>query len=78
MWSDVEADPAACPGGGSAAQPAPLLPNGFPAGRALCPVCSDFVALDNGAVVPHDTFRGAVDGAEAANRAAWFNTVGWN
>lgn len=82
MWSDREADPPACPGSGTAAAPAPALPDGFPGGRALCPVCLDFVTLtgavtDAGALVAHETFRGASDPDEAQHRADWFNTFGW-
>ncbi|MDN8548537.1 hypothetical protein PUW81_005395 [Microbacterium sp. NM3R9] len=59
-------------------EPAPQLPNGFPDGRALCPVCSDFAMLRDGVIAPHDAYRGTSDPAEAADRAAWFNHVGWN
>lgn len=78
MWSDREADAAACPGASGAAEPAPLLPDGFPAGRALCPECWGFVPLTAGVLAPHDTFRGAGDDAEASDRAAWFNAYGWS
>jgi hypothetical protein len=78
MWSDREADAAACRGAGAAAEPAPLLRNGFPGGRALCAVCWGFVPIDDGVRTPHDAFRGANDDIEAADRAAWFNEYGWS
>lgn len=78
MWSDRQADAAACPGAGTAAEPAAALPNGFPHGRGLCPVCWGFVPVADGALVAHDAFRGAADETEAADRAAWFNASGWS
>lgn len=78
MWSEVQADPPVCPGSGEHADPAPVLPDGFPHGRGLCPACSAFVALRGGALAQHDAFRGTTDAAVAAGRAEWFNTVGWN
>jgi hypothetical protein len=78
MWSDVQADAAACPGAGRTATAAPALANGFPDGRALCPECWGFVPLDGDVVAPHDAFRGAADDAETADRAAWFNAYGWS
>ena len=78
MWSDREADPPGCPGSATPGAPAPLLADGFPHGRALCPVCLDFVAVtDAGALVAHDTFRGASSPEEARGRADWFNAFGW-
>lgn len=77
MWSDAEADPLACPGAGSAERAAPPLPDGFPFGRALCPECTGFVALERGRLAPHDAYR-AGDPAEDVRRAEWFNSVGWN
>ena len=78
MWSDRQADPPECRGSSTSAVPAPRLADGFPAGRALCPVCLDFVAVtDAGALVVHDTFRGASSPHEARERAEWFNTFGW-
>ncbi|WP_345803130.1 hypothetical protein AAIB33_08640 [Microbacterium sp. AZCO] len=78
MWSDLQADPPACPGSGAPATPAEPLDDGFPEGRAVCPVCLDFVAITReGALAPHDTFRGAATPEEAAHRAEWFNTFGW-
>jgi hypothetical protein len=77
MWSDREADAAACVGAGAPAAPAPRLDDGFPGGRALCPQCWGFVPVDGAALAPHDAFRGAEDDAEAAARAAWFNVFGW-
>lgn len=78
MWSDREADPPECPGSGEEAQAAPLLPDGFPTGRAVCPVCLDFVALTAaGRLVDHESFRGAATPDEARARADWFNAFGW-
>ncbi len=77
MWSDAEADPLACPGGGSAARPARALPDGFPFGRALCPECTGFVAVESGRLASHDAYR-AGDPIEDERRADWFNNVGWN
>ncbi|WP_322411881.1 hypothetical protein [Microbacterium invictum] len=53
------------------------LPDGFPHGRAVCPVCWDFVDLENDALTDHDAFTGPSDEQDAAARAAWFNTHGW-
>jgi hypothetical protein len=44
----------------------------------LCAVCTAFVEVRDGRLVQHDAFRGTTDAAEAAARAEWFNTVGWN
>ncbi|MFI8593429.1 hypothetical protein ACIGCK_03235 [Microbacterium sp. NPDC078428] len=78
MWADRDADPPRCAGSRIPAEPAPALPGGFPGGRALCPVCTGFVALTRDArLATHDAFRGAETGAEASARAAWFNTHGW-
>ncbi|WP_460775137.1 hypothetical protein [Microbacterium sp. GXF7504] len=77
MWSDAQADPPRCPGGGRAAEPAPTLASGFPGGRALCPECTGFVPLEDGILAAHDAFRGTVDRAEREGRAAWFNAFGW-
>ncbi|MFH8250422.1 hypothetical protein ACH3VR_08675 [Microbacterium sp. B2969] len=78
MWSDLQADPPECPGSGSRAEAAAGLPDGFPHGRAVCPVCLDFVELSpGGELEQHDTFRGAAEREEAAHRAEWFNTFGW-
>ena len=46
MWADAAADPAHCPGSGEPGTPAAPLADGFPDGRAMCPVCHRFVALD--------------------------------
>lgn len=78
MWSDAQADPPRCPGSGTAGEAAARLADGFPGGRALCPVCTGFVALEDGALARHDAFRGTTDAAEARHRAEWFNSVGWN
>lgn len=45
MWADSGADDPRCPGSGAPGSPAEILPNGFPGGRALCPVCLQFVPL---------------------------------
>jgi hypothetical protein len=54
------------------------LPDGFPFGRGMCPVCTGFVELADGRLERHDAFRGTTDAAEGEARAQWFNTVGWN
>ena len=46
MWTDAGADDPHCPGSGSPGTAAPTLANGFPGGRAVCPDCLGFVALD--------------------------------
>ncbi len=82
MWSDAQADPPACPGGGAPASPASPLPDGFPHGLALCRVCHGFVplteAVDDGraqsVLAPHAAFTGTAD---ARRRAEWFNAHGW-
>ncbi|POX68455.1 hypothetical protein C3481_00660 [Microbacterium sp. Ru50] len=78
MWSDAQADPPRCAGSGEPAEAAPSLPDGFPFGRGMCPVCTGFVALADGRLERHDAFRGTTDAAEGEARAQWFNTVGWN
>ncbi|GAA2011803.1 hypothetical protein HLA99_12450 [Microbacterium ulmi] len=79
MWSELEADPPACAGGGRHAAKARLLPGGFPGGRALCLVCWGFVELSpDETLAAHDAFRGAGSEEEASSRAAWFNTYGWD
>lgn len=77
MWSDREADAAACAGSGAPATPAPRLADGFPDGRALCPECWGFAPVVGTALAAHDAFRGAADAEEAAARGAWFNAFGW-
>nr|WP_307328179.1 hypothetical protein [Microbacterium sp. SORGH_AS_1204] len=77
LWSDLQADPPECAGAGAPAEPAPELPDGFPAGRALCSVCWAFVDVVNGALTPHDSWRGDDSRAEADRRREWFNTFGW-
>ncbi len=78
LWSDVQADPPACSGEGSPAEPAPILRDGYPDGRALCPVCWAFVDRDaRGMLVAHDTWRGDATRADADRRREWFNTFGW-
>jgi hypothetical protein len=77
MWSERDADPPACGGSGTRVTPAPALPDGFPHGRGLCPVCAGFVPLRGGRIDPHDAFRGTDDLAAASDRAAWFNAHGW-
>lgn len=78
MWSDAQADPPRCAGSGEPAEAAPSLPDGFPFGRGMCPVCTGFVALADGRLERHDAFRGTTDAAEGEARAQWFNTVGWS
>lgn len=77
MWADAGADALHCAGSGAPGTPAPRVAGGFPGGRALCPVCLEFVDLDrDGRMVPHDTSSAASD-LESAARAEWFNTFGW-
>lgn len=78
LWSDAEADAPRCAGSGQSSDPAPALPSGFPGDRALCPECTAFVGRRDGRLEDHDTFRRPVDRAEAAERADWFNSFGWN
>lgn len=78
LWTDLQADPPACSAGGLAAEPARELPDGFPDGRAVCPVCWAFVPLDDGGrLSPHDTWRGDATRDEADRRREWFNAHGW-
>ena len=78
MWTDAGADPAHCPGSGEPAAPAATLADGFPDGRALCPVCLRFVALsDDGLLLAHDTSDETETDAEAQGRREWFNAFGW-
>ena len=78
MWTDAGADDPRCPGSGSPGTAAPTLASGFPGGRALCPDCLGFVALDlDGRLVAHDTWSAASD-SEAVERAEWFNAHGWS
>jgi hypothetical protein len=78
MWTDAAADPARCPGSGGPDAPAARLADGFPDGRALCPVCLRFVALtEDGRRVEHDTTDAAETATEARSRREWFNTHGW-
>ncbi|MFB3980012.1 hypothetical protein [Microbacterium proteolyticum] len=78
LWNDLQADPPECPAGGSPAEPAPRLDDGFPGGRSLCPTCWAFVPLqDDGTLRPHDTWRGDPTRADADRRREWFNTFGW-
>lgn len=78
MWADRDADPPRCEGSRADAVAAATLSDGFSDGRAPCPVCTAFVPLTADArLATHDAFRGAETDAEAAARAAWFNTHGW-
>ena len=78
LWSDRQADPARCPGSGEPGEPAAELPDGFPGGRALCPRCQRFVALDDGGrLVEHDTDDAEASDAELLRAREWFNTHGW-
>ena len=78
MWSDREADAPRCDGSGRAAAPAALLPDGFPHGLALCPVCWGFVPVQDDHLAEHDFFRGATSAEESTHRAEWFNAFGWD
>lgn len=78
MWTDAGADPAHCPGSGEPGTPAPTLADGFPDGRALCPVCLRFVDLDGeSCLVAHDTASRAETDAATRRRREWFNEHGW-
>lgn len=78
MWTDAGADAAHCPGSGERGTAAALLADGFPDGRALCPVCHRFFALDgDDRLVPHDTSDDGETDAETRRRREWFNTHGW-
>lgn len=78
MWSDAASDPARCDGSGVAAGPAAALADGYPHGRALCPWCARFVALDpSGRLEPHDASDESEPDAEIARRREWMNLHGW-
>ena len=78
MWADAAADPAHCPGSGEHGTPAAPLPDGYPDGRAMCPVCHRFVPLDADArLAPHDTTDESETDAETRRRQEWFNVHGW-
>jgi len=77
MWAEAAADPLRCDGTGLAGRSAATLPDGWPDGRALCPICHRFVALDDGVLAPHDTSDPGEPETEALRRRDWFNTIGW-
>lgn len=77
LWTDAGADAPRCPGSGTPASPAAVLPSGFPGGRGLCPVCLRFVDLQGGRLIEHDTWDAASE-REAPERATWFNAHGWD
>lgn len=77
MWTNAGADAPRCPGSRSPASVAPVLDSGFPDGRALCTTCLEFVALEDGRLIEHDTGSAASD-VEATERADWFNAFGWH
>jgi hypothetical protein len=78
MWADAGADPARCSGSGDPGSPAERLADGFPNGRALCPVCLRFVPLDEtGRLVEHDTSDESEMDADIRDRREWFNVHGW-
>jgi hypothetical protein len=77
LWTDAGADEPRCQGSGAVADAAPTLPDGFPAGRALCPHCLGFVGLDANRLREHDTADGHSD-SETEQRAEWFNRHGWS
>ena len=78
MWTDAGADPLRCPGSGEPGEPAAQLANGFPGGRAVCPHCQRFIALDaSGRLAEHDTSDPDEPADETAQRREWFNTHGW-
>ncbi len=74
----MQTDPPECPGAGAVAEPAARLDDGFPEGRAVCPVCWAFVSLTaEGTLEPHDSWRGDESRQEADRRREWFNAYGW-
>ena len=75
MWTDAGADAPRCSGSGAPGTPAPVLANGFPGGRALCPACLNFIPLDDERLIEHDTWSAASD---SSDRAEWFNTRGFS
>ena len=78
MWTDAGADAPRCRGSGEPGEPAANLADGYPHGRALCPMCLRFVPLDDaGALVEHDTTDATETDAEARRRGEWFNGHGW-
>ena len=78
LWSDLQADPPECPASGTPAEAAPVLADGYPGGRALCPVCWAFVLRRaDGTLRRHRSWRGDATRADADRRRAWFNTHGW-
>ncbi|KQZ84546.1 hypothetical protein ASD56_11395 [Microbacterium sp. Root166] len=78
MWADAAADAARCSGSGGSGSPALPLPDGYPNGRALCPLCLRFVALDaDDRIAEHDTADPADTPDEARRRREWLNTNGW-
>lgn len=77
MWTDATADPARCTGSGEPGEPAAVLADGWPHGRALCPVCHRFVPLEDGRLTSHETSGPHETDAETAHRREWLNTHGW-
>ena len=78
MWSDAGADPAHCSGSGEPGEPAAPLADGFPDGRALCPVCLRFIELDaDSRLLAHDTADETETDVEASRRRDWLNAHGW-
>lgn len=77
LWSELQADPPECAAAGEAAEPAQTLPDGYPGGRALCPLCWAFVTPTDGVLAPHDSWRGDDTREEADRRREWFNSFGW-
>ncbi|KQP71633.1 hypothetical protein ASF40_07780 [Microbacterium sp. Leaf288] len=78
MWSDAGADPAHCSGSGEPGEPAAPLDDGFPDGRALCPVCLRFIPLDaDSRLLAHDTADETETDVEASRRRDWLNAHGW-
>ncbi len=78
MWTDAAADAPRCPGSGIPASPAAPQVDGYPHGRALCPQCLRFLALDEGdRLTEHETTDPAETPDEARRRRDWLNTNGW-
>ncbi len=77
MWTDAAADPPRCAGSGDAARSAETAADGYPNGRALCPRCQRFVAIENGALADHDASDASETAEEISRRREWLNTHGW-
>ena len=78
MWTDAAADPSLCASSHAPGTPSAALEDGWPDGRALCPLCHRFIPLEADRVLAeHDTSDPAEPDAEASHRREWLNTHGW-